>query len=396
MPVYETLIALSIVIIFSYLFDLLASKTRVPSVVMLLFFGAAIKVGVQALGIDTSFYEQKIDMILPLLGTLGLIFIVLEGALELEVNAQKKQLLLQSFLAALLIHLLTLAGIWALLVYAWHQPEYQALLSAVPLSVISSAVAIPSVAKLRAHEKEFVVYESSFSDIIGVTIFNFLITHPVLNAGAFGDLGMEMVYIIIISILATVLLGYLFEKLGAHKKFVLILAVLLLFYGIAKYFHLSALVLIFVFGLFAANHRFFLHRVLRLADIRLNTLESELHHFQSFTTEFAFVIRTFFFVIFGFSIQIQGLLHWEPLVLGMAITGIIYCIRFIYLKVTRNDRDDLLWFVAPRGLITILLFYSIPAEQRLPVLQQDVLLVVILSSIFLLAFGSVLTARKSR
>ena len=38
----------------------------------------------------------------------------------------------------------------------------------IPLSIISSAVAIPSAASLLKHQKEFVIYESTFSDILGV------------------------------------------------------------------------------------------------------------------------------------------------------------------------------------------------------------------------------------
>lgn len=394
MATYDILISLSIVIILSYVFDVFASKTKLPSVVMLLLLGVGIKLGANAFGIDFINYENKIKAILPFLGTLGLIFIVLEGALELEINGNKKPIILKSFAAALIILLGSVASIWALLFYYFHQDYYMALLNAVPLSVISSAIAIPSVATLRGYEKEFVIYESSFSDILGVMIFNFVLTNTIINGGSFLHLGYELILIFIISILATIGLGFLFERLNQHKKFVLLLAILILFYGVAKHFHLSALVLIFIFGLFAGNNDFFVNKVFR-QKFKMEVLQREIHHFQSFITEFAFIVRTFFFVIFGASIDYSGLIDPQKIFLASLIFAIIYALRFVYFKTTKDDKDNLLWYVAPRGLITILLFYSIPEEQKLAILDQDALLLVILASVVALAFGSMFNAKKS-
>lgn len=394
MPTNEILISLSAIVILSYIFDLLASKIKLPSVILLMALGIAIKVSATALGIDFAAYESKIKAILPILGTLGLIFIVLEGALELEVNSDKKAIMINSFSAVLLILLGSVAGIWAILHYGFQQEYYIALLNAIPLSVISSAIAIPSVATLRGYEKEFVIFESSFSDIIGVMAFNFVLSNPVINAGSFLHLGTELVLIFLISMVAIIGLGFLFERLQQHKKFVLLLAVLILFYGVAKHFHLSALVLIFIFGLFAGNSEFFINKVLR-REFEMTVLRNEVHHFQSFITEFAFLIRTFFFVIFGASIDFSGLVDPQKLYLAALILVLLYALRFVYFKVSKDDKDNLLWYVAPRGLITILLFYSIPDAYKSDILDQDVLLIVILASILTLALGSMLNAKKS-
>jgi len=328
------------------------------------------------------------------LGTLGLIFIVLEGSLELEINGSKKMLLLKSFLAALVVLLLTVGAIWAILVYIFKQDANLAFLNAIPLSVISSAIAIPSVASLSGYEKEFIIYESSFSDILGVILFNFVLSNSVINSNSFVHLGYELFLIFVISIMAMVSLGLLFERLGHHKKFVLLLAVLLLFYGVSKHYHLSALILIFIFGLFAANNEFFINKVFR-QKFKMKVLQNEIHHFQSFVTEIAFVIRTFFFVIFGAAIDFSGFLNPNKLLLASVIFTSIYFIRFLYFKVTRDDKDNLLWYVAPRGLISILLFFSLSEQQKLLILDQDVLLLVILASVFILAIGSMFNAKKS-
>ncbi len=395
MAINEILISLSLIIILSYVFDLFATKTKLPAVVLLILLGVAIKSGAPLLGIDIANFENKIKAILPFLGTLGLIFIVLEGALELDIDGSKKSVLLRTFSAAAIILLGSMAAIWALLFYGFHQDMYRSMLNAVPLAVISSAIAIPSVATLRGYEKEFVIYESSFSDIIGVMAFNFVLTNTVINFYSFAHLGYELLLIIVISLVATVLVGFLFERLGQHKKFILLLAILVFFYGVAKHLHLSALVLIFIFGIFAGNNAFFINKVLR-QQFQMATLQNEIHQFQSFIIEFAFVIRTFFFVIFGMSINFSGLLDYQNLMVAGMILGIIFAVRYLYFRITKDDKDNLLWFVAPRGLITILLFYSVPDEMKIPVINQDVLLLVILSTITLLALGSMLTAGKQQ
>ncbi len=52
-----------------------------------------------------------------------------------------------------------------------------ALINALPLSIISSSVAIPSTKNLSMKNREFVVYETSFHDILGILILNFLLTN---------------------------------------------------------------------------------------------------------------------------------------------------------------------------------------------------------------------------
>lgn len=394
MDTHGFLISASLIIILSYVFDIFSSKTKLPAVVLLLLLGAGVKMAAGFLGMDVVGFEQYIHSILPLLGTLGLIFIVLEGALELDINGSKKLMLLKSLAAALIILLLTFGGIWAILFYGFHQDSNLALLNAVPFAVISSAIAIPSVATIRDYEKEFVIYESSFSDILGVMLFNFVLTNPEITRSSFMHLGVELILIFIISIVATISLGFLFERLGKHKKFVLLLAILILFYGVAKQFHLSALLLIFIFGMFAGNNEFFINNLLSL-KFKMTVLQNEIHQFQSFIAEFAFVFRTFFFVIFGASIDFSGLVDPHKILMAAVIFATIYFFRFLYFTATRDDKDNLLWYIAPRGLVSILLFYSIPVEQRLEIVDQDVLLLVILASVVILALGSLATAKKS-
>lgn len=90
MSTYDLLIFISTVIILSYVFDVFSSKTRLPAVVLLLLLGVGIKQAAIYFGVDVSNYERQMNLVLPFLGTLGLIFIVLEGSLELDIYDFRK------------------------------------------------------------------------------------------------------------------------------------------------------------------------------------------------------------------------------------------------------------------------------------------------------------------
>ena len=83
-----TIITLCVLILIAYAFDLSSKRTRIPTVLLLLILGWAVH---QA----TDFFKLRVpdlNPILPLFGTVGLILIVLEGGLELELNKNKKKI----------------------------------------------------------------------------------------------------------------------------------------------------------------------------------------------------------------------------------------------------------------------------------------------------------------
>jgi NhaP-type Na+/H+ or K+/H+ antiporter len=62
----------------------------------------------------------------------------------------------------------------------------------------------------------------------------------------------------------------------------------------------------------------------------------------------------------------------------------IYLVRILLLKVFAKQGTQVLEYVAPRGLITILLFYSIPKDLLSNSFQPGVILwVIILTSIYM-------------
>ena len=94
------LFVLPLLIIFSYLFDAFSRKTKFPSVILLMATGIIFRFFISFSGYDDFAF---LDNLIPVLGTVGLILIVLEGAIELEINRKKMPLIIKGFLAALVI-----------------------------------------------------------------------------------------------------------------------------------------------------------------------------------------------------------------------------------------------------------------------------------------------------
>jgi len=384
------IISLCILLLVSYLFDLTASKTRIPSVIFLLLLGWVVKE-------ITSFFSIKLPdltFILPILGTLGLILIVLEGSLELELNKSKIGLIKTSSLGAFL-PLMALAFFLAFLLHYYGGYPFKASLeNAIPFCVISSAIAIPSVRNLRSSYKEFIIYESSLSDIFGVIFFNFVAFNSNFGIGTFGYFFLEILFIILISFVGTILLSFLLNKIEHHIKFVPITLLVILIYEISKIFHLPALVFIMIFGLSIGNLDE-LKNFSWIEKFRLDLLNKEVSKFKELTTEATFLVRALFFLLFGYLIKTSEIINPDTFIWAVVIVVIIFSVRIIQLKISKIPLFPLL-FVAPRGLITILLFLSISEENKIPLINKSLIIQVILLTAVVMMLGLMITAIKRR
>ena len=161
------ILAIAGLLVLAYLLDHAGRRYKLPSVVLLIGSGIALRQLLDPAGVDLKW----IDPLVPVLGTLGLILIVLEGALDLTVTRERARLIVVSASSALLGFAVTLAAFTALFMAVREMAPVNAIVVAIPFAVISSAVAIPSASGFPKEPREFVVYESSLSDILGVLVF---------------------------------------------------------------------------------------------------------------------------------------------------------------------------------------------------------------------------------
>ncbi len=382
-------ISLCVLLLLAYIFDLTSAKTRIPSVILLLILGWSFKYAISLF----DFRLPDFSPVLPILGSVGLIMIVLEGSLELELNRSKFKLIQKSFFGALFPIVVISFSLGFLFSYFGGFGFRQSMLNAVPFCVISSSIAIPSVRSQSSENREFIIYESSLSDILGVLLFNFLIFNKTINAVSFGNFLVELLLIMFVSFVSTIGLSYLLNKIDHHIKYIPIILMVIMIYEISKIYHLPGLIFILLFGLFLGN----LDEVKNLKRLRQfdpEGLNKEVKKFKELTGEATFLIRALFFLVFGYMIETSEVLNPETVIWAIVIVLLIFLTRAIQLKFSNLPANPLL-YIAPRGLITILLFLSIAPAQQIPLVNKSLVIQVIILTALVMMFGLIFSRKRN-
>jgi hypothetical protein len=221
-----------------------------------------------------------------------------------------------------------------------------------------------------------------------------MISNDHINLIAFAKLGGELGGILIIAAGSCLLLLYLIGRLTHHIKSFLIISILILVYSIGQSYHLSSLIIVLALGLFLNNagqinigwfRKYFIYP----------TLGYDIKQLFQLSAESAFIMRTFFFIIFGYTMDVYQLQNWSVIINGGLVLLIIYMVRFMYLQfvLKRGLMPELV--IIPRGLISVLLFYNIPATIKIPALGTSLLFVVILGTSIIMSLGLLGTKRQS-
>lgn len=396
---YHLVIAASLILIASFFFGEIAKKTSIPSVLLLILLGIFLKLGMNYFDIgNIDFFP-----ILEILGIVGLIMIVLEAALELELDREKVVPILKA-LGIALVGLLVSTWITAeiLLYFVDGMDSLNAWIYATPLSILSSAIIIPSVTGMRNDKKEFHVYESTFSDILGIMLFYFL-TGQIESVSPDGQIsagngylqfGLTLLLTIVLSMVFSYIIILIFQRIKSNVKLFLLIAVLLLLYAVGKQMHLSALIIILVFGLTIANMKLFFQGPLK-NWLNYEDAKGIYQGLHEITMETSFVVRTFFFVIFGITIMFSSLANWAVLGISAILLVVVYAVRYIILRPVIGKDIIPQLYIAPRGLITILLFYAIPEVAQVEGFSSGILLYVILGTSLIMTFAMIYDKRRS-
>lgn len=378
---YLVIVTVCALLLLAYLFTVSSHKTKIPSVILLLLLGWVVK---EISGI-LHVIVPDLNPLLPFFGTIGLILIVLEGSLELELNKNKMPFVWKTLITAIAPLIITAFVIGHFFYYFLDASYKDGLINAVPLCIISSAIAISSVGNLSVFNKEFAIYESSLSDILGVLFFNFIALNAVIDLESVGSFGLQILIMLIISFVATVFLAFLLSKIDHNVKFVPIVLLIILIYAISEIYHLPALIFIMLFGLFMGNFDE-LERFKIIQKLKPRALDKEVHKFKELIVEASFLVRSLFFLLFGFLMKTEDVLNPHTFELAVGIIILIYIIRAIQLKIFKVKLMPLL-YIAPRGLITILLFLSIPTTSKIQLVNKALVIQVIVLSALIMMIG---------
>lgn len=384
MNTYLFLIVFCLILIGSFFFNYIQKRLHISAVILLLLSGVVLQLALPTFSMP--------DAYLKIFGTLGLLIIVLEAVVDLEVHGHNYKMFLMALGVSIVIVVLTSALIASGFMLAYNLSLHSAIIYAIPLSIVSSAIVIPSLSNLEGVAKEFLILESIFSDIIGVLLFNFLISSNEINLVNISKFSMNFTFMLVLSLAITIVLGIALSRDKVKNLHILILAVLILSYSIAKWFHLSALLLILIFGVFLRNLPTILNTRFGMKCLGnyLNhvTIHKNLHSMRDLIEDLGFIVRSIFFVLLGYSIKLSGLMSLKVIMLGFMVVVIAYAMRWVVLHRTSLSSDVVLaTTMAPRGLITVLLFFQIPDELQSQIFDEGITFFVVIASTLVMSGG---------
>jgi len=361
-------------LVLAYLANRFSHWTRVPDVVVLL--GCGIVLGPVLHWFNAAGFPQ----ITRGVGTLALILILFAAGLELDLRRARKQFAAGTVLAVL-SYALTMEGVHLFCMHVLKMPRMASLLAGAVLGCMSGSIVLPVLEQLelRPELKTTLVIESSFGDGLGALVVGVLLSF--ISSGATSETsgsailsGMltQFVFRFVLAFVIAVVAGFLWARLLpriSNKKFwqVLTFAAVLIVYSGTHAVGGSDLFAVIVFGATLAS--------LLGPDSFLREFEVEFgatdegSQIQSFHSELAFLVRSFFFVLLGAMIQIRGLK--EQIVPSLGILAVILVVRYASVQASRvvwrgtSGRErELATLLIPRGLITAVL--ALEAIQTMP------------------------------
>lgn len=379
---YQAILAASLFLLLAFAIERLGRATGIPAVIVLIVTGLAGKPVLAHFGLAL----EGLDAVVPIIGTIGLILIVLEGALDIELRRDRLRAAAGAFAMAgggfvLCTAAIALAATWILTL-----PPLQATILAVPFAVISSAVAIPSSSFLPPRGREFVVYESSVSDILGVMVFFALLNSGGTLADVFKELIGGGILSLLLAACCALVLVLALMRIDGHVRFIPLLAGLFGLYAAGKLMHLSPLIMVLLFGL-ALNNPTLITRFRPFRHWLDSSYEATLNEFKVLTLELTFAVRGFFFILLGYWTDLSDLASMEAWLATAFVLLVVYSSRYAMLRLTGADMTNVLVWIAPRGLITVLLYLSAKETLTLPRYLEGTVMLVVLISATLVAVG---------
>jgi NhaP-type Na+/H+ or K+/H+ antiporter len=366
------MIGSSAAVLLSYWFNHLSRSYRLPSVMLLLLSGVLVRVATHAYHATVALPQALIST----LGTAGLVLIVLEGALDLRLESGRRRFLMSTFGAAALGVGLTTVALGVLMNSLFGLPMPLALLAGAPFGVISSAVAIPTAEMLDREEREFVM------------LFNALLVASAGGAVAFQLVG-GGVAVLVLGVAVALGVYWLVCHLEGNVKFIPVLSALILVYALADAMHLSPLLIVLILGL-TLNNPQLLQRVSWLRRLHSDALENELARLKHVTAELTFLVRTFFFLLLGYVTDITALVDPRAWLYAVVIVALVFGLRWPALRLTTGPGKRQALWIAPRGLITATLFFSLPTKVATLLPSATLVLVVLMTGVVMslgLKFG---------
>ena len=355
-----------LIIFVAHFFTALFERTRVPDVLPLIFIGILIGPLTGLLSPDDFGYVG------PLLSAIALTLMLFEGGSHLTLETLKSSLK-DSVVLALTTFVLTVLISTGMAYYLMGNELIPALFMGSVLGSISPAVVVPIVRMLNLSDrtKSTLVIESAITDVLSIIIaLGILKTFQAGHKTILEFIGTNLIATMAMSLLVgfggAVIWSTILEKIRKFPNTIFTsLAFIFLLYGSAEILGYSGPISVLIFGMVLANSK----------KIPLDIVQRfGADHLTEFTSiektlfsEVIFLVKTFFFIYLGMSIQFG-----KPMILlfGIFVTVIIYVGRLILCRlITSKDTPiseaAMISFIIPKGLAAAVLA-EVPMHMDLP------------------------------
>lgn len=376
-----------ILIFLAHLFTALFSRTRVPDVLLLIIIGICVG---PILGLVSPLQFGTTGVILT---TITLIIILFESGTALELGTLRSAVGGAMALSAtsFFISMGAVAGLTLWLTDLELIPAF--ILGAI-VGSISEAIVIPLVKQLRMRKESqtMLSIESSVNDVLSIVITIALIEAYRLGEFQVAPVTANLIAAFLVSIVFGIVGAFIWSRflnrIHAIKNTMFTTAAFVfVIFGIVEVLGFNGAIAALAFGITIGNVeslRFYVFRKPQTSEpVGLSQTE------RAFFSEVAFLLKTFFFVYLGISLE---LISGSLIQLVLILTGAVFLLRIIAVKITVSKsiptRDaSITAIMVPKGLAAVVLA-SIPFQQGVigGELIKNVTYGVVLSSIIMTSF----------
>jgi len=362
MEIAITVMFIGVIIFCAHLFAVVYSRTKIPDVLFLFLIGFLVG---PVLGLIRPAHFGSVGEIFT---TITLIMILFESGIGISLKGIRSSLK-GLFSLTLLSFFATMVIVGGLVLLFTKLGVIQALIVGAILGGTSSAIVIPIIDQLKMKEesKRILAFESIINDVLCIVI-----TFSLMEAY---KLGQMQIGIMTLKVIAAFLVAGIFGVAGAliwstilnkirtlQNSTFTTLAFVFIVYGIVDSLGFSGAIAALVFGYTISNVSKIKFSLIRYSD-RLQPVELD-NRERGFFSEISFLLKTFFFIYIGISMQISSA---GLLLFGLLVTVAIYALRIpvVSLTIPKNTPvgdATLFSVIIPKGLAAAVLA-SIPLQQ---------------------------------
>jgi cell volume regulation protein A len=366
----------------AHLFVALFERTRIPDVLYLVLIGLVIGPGLHIVSPD------DFGKLGPIFTTIALVVILFEGGLELSVESLKSSLR-GTLVITLSSYLLSLVGLTWVIQSLTDFPFSLSLFAGAVLAGPAPAVVIPLVRQLRMtpSAKTMLTLESPLAEALAIIVALAILDSMRLSTIHVGFFAGRLLSSLLFALIFGTIGGFLWSLL-LHKirqlRFAIFTtpAFLFILYGLTEFLGFSGAVSALAFGITLGNAGMreipWLARKYHLTPLVHDETE------KAFFGEIVFLIKTFFFVYLGLSVNLTDFSSATLAVIlcSVLLFARLVSVRFFTSRSTTGREDaSLMGVMIPRGTAAVVLG-SIPLQLGLAggeMIQNTVYAVTIVS-----------------